>query len=61
MLGSGAEDDGCGTMANFSGALSLGGVVGRSLSETSVDAEEKPGDGMGSLRLRECDECAGGE
>lgn len=42
-------------------SVSLGGVAGRSDSETSVDEEEKPGDAMGSLWLRECDECAVGE
>jgi hypothetical protein len=61
MLGSGAEDEGWATIANFSGSVSLGGVAGRSFSETRVEAEEKPGDVMGSLWLRECDECARGE
>jgi hypothetical protein len=61
MLGSGAEVDGCAIMANFSCSVSLGGVAGRSLSETSVEADEKPGDGTGSLRLRECDEFTGEE
>jgi hypothetical protein len=42
-------------------AASLGGVAGRSLSETRVDAEEKPGEAMGSLWQREWDFSAGVE
>jgi hypothetical protein len=38
--------------ANLKGA-SLGGVAGRSLSDTRVEADERPGEGMGSLWQRE--------
>jgi hypothetical protein len=51
--------------ANFiimeSESESLGGVAGRSLSEMRVEAEEKPGEAIGSLWLRVWDVCAGGE
>ena len=70
MLGSGAEADtgsgfGWSMKANFmimeSESESLRGVAGRSLSETRVEAEEKPGEAIGSLWLRVWDVCAGGE
>jgi hypothetical protein len=38
-------------------AESFGGVGGRSDSETRVEDDEKPGDAIGSLWLRECIEC----
>lgn len=69
MLDSGAEEDmpccGCaGTKANLrarglimsissEAAVGLAGVRGVSESEKSVEAEEKPGEVMGSLWLRE--------
>jgi hypothetical protein len=34
-------------------AASLGGVAGRSLSDTRVEADDRPGEGIGSLWQRE--------
>jgi hypothetical protein len=42
----GAEDDGAPVILR---GLSFGGVAGRSLSETRVEDEEKPGEVTGSL------------
>jgi hypothetical protein len=60
MDGSGADGEGS-LMSGSSMAESFGGVGGRSDSDTRVEADEKPGDAMGSLWLRECIDCDGSE